>query len=570
MYKAFLSILALFTFTNALAQEMISGKTYPKDYFRPPLDIAPALAASFGEIRSNHFHSGLDFRTLQREGLPVYAPADGYISRLRIQSGGGGNALYITHPNGFSTVYMHLQRYSPRIAQIVKNYQYRIQAFEVDFPLLPIEIPVKKGEIIAWSGNSGSSGGPHLHFEIRDTNTQETINPQLFGIAVPDKIKPVINGMYVYRTNGQPFSEKTPKQYYQVSGNEGNYTLNQSPVINLSGEVGFGIITTDRNSASANQNGVYSIELQLDNKTIYSSVWERFFFDHSKAINSHLDYPALLTSGKNIQKSFVEPGNPLKLYKNLVNAGLIDIKDEQIHNLQYTVKDVAGNASFLNFKIKFNPQAVLTVKEPAGIPFPYNKDNEFKTDEVKVSIPKSNLYSDIKFVYSVSAKPLGGFSALHHIHTTLIPIHSSYNLWIKPNADLPATLLSKALIIDNRGVSQGGSYDNGYIKAGIRSFGSFYVAIDTVAPKITPVNITEGKNMAGLSKIILKISDNLSGIRSFTGTIDGQWVLMEFDPKTATLWHTFDERTPPGKHVFNLMVSDMKSNTKTVNINFYK
>ncbi len=570
MHKPFLVILAVFFFNTIFAQDSIKSQIYPKNYFRQPLDLTPSLTGIFGELRSNHFHSGMDFRTNQREGYPVYAAADGYISRLRVQNGGGGNAVYITHPNGFTTVYMHLQRYNPHIAQAVKNHQYQIRSFEADFSLLSGEIPVKKGELIAWSGNTGSSGGPHLHFEIRDTNTEETINPQLFGLTIPDKIKPAITGIYVYRLNGQPFSEKTPKQYYPVSGSAGNYQLNQPAVINSDGETGFGIISNDKNSASNHQNGVYSIELQEDNKIVYSSVWERFSFKHSKAVNSHLDYPAFLTSGKRIQKSFVESGNLLQLYKTLTNAGLVNSTDDQIHNMQYSVKDVAGNTSFLNFKIKFNPRLILASKESSGTPFYYNRDNEFKTDEVKVSVPKGNLYSDIQFVYSASAKPLGGFSALHTIHTRLTPVHDFYNLWIKPGTDLPATLLSKALIVDSRGVSQGGNYDSDYVKAEMRSFGSFYIAIDILAPLVKPVNIEEGKNMAGLSKIMFKVSDNLSGIKFFNATIDGQWVLMEYDAKSAALWHAFDERTATGKHIFNLEVSDMKSNTKTFNANFYK
>ncbi|HYK76646.1 MAG TPA: M23 family metallopeptidase [Daejeonella sp.] len=571
MRTIYLIFLLLFSVQALKSQNIYPETQYPKTDFRPPLDLPPSLSGSFGELRSNHFHSGLDYRTNQREGYPVYAVADGYISRLRVQAAGFGNAIYITHPNGFTTVYAHLQRFNPQIAQSIKTYQYRIESFEVDFPLLPLEIPVKKGDIIAWSGNTGSSGGPHLHFEVRDSKTEEIINPQLFGLALPDRVKPTISGLYVYRLNGQPFSEKTPKQYFQVIGANGLYKLNQSPIINLSGEIGFGLITYDKNSASDNTLGVYSIELKVDGESIYSAVWERFAFQDSRAINSHLDYPALLTSGRRIQKSFIEPGNPIKLYKTRINQGLLNISDNQVHDVEYVVKDVAGNTSTLAFKMKYNPQSVLQAKEtPGATRFYYNRSNEFETPELKLSIPSGNLYSDLDFIYSVSAKPHGAFSKMHHVHNRLTPVHSSYTLWIKADDDMPAELRSKALIVDQQRRSQGGTYENGFIKTNTNAFGNFYVTVDTIAPKITPVNISEGASMAGVSKMTFKISDNLSGIRSYTGTIDGHWVLMEFDAKTATLWHTFDEKTPPGKHNFQLLVTDMKSNTQTFKVSFYR
>ncbi|MBC7912597.1 MAG: M23 family metallopeptidase, partial [Pyrinomonadaceae bacterium] len=284
-------ILSFFFYLNLYSQDIILNKEYPTD-FRPPLDLIPVLAGSFGEIRSNHFHSGLDYRTNQREGYPVYAVADGFISRLRVQIGGFGNAVYINHPNGYTSVYAHLQRFNTQISQTIKYYQYRREMFDVDFPLPSIEIPVKKGDIIAWSGNTGSSAGPHLHFEIRDTKTEETINPQLFGINIPDKVKPIISGLYMYRLDNKAFTDKTPSQYFQVAGSNGSYFLNQSPVINFSEQVGFGIATYDQQLAGGNKNGVYSIELFLDGKQIYSSALERFEFEHSRAINSHIDYPA--------------------------------------------------------------------------------------------------------------------------------------------------------------------------------------------------------------------------------------------------------------------------------------
>jgi len=551
------------------AQQIFSNNKYPITDFRQPLDITPpALAGSFGEIRGNHFHSGVDFRTNQREGYPVYAVADGYISRLRVQNSGFGQALYINHPNGFTTVYGHLQRFAPKIATVVKNLEYEKKSFEIDeFPDATL-IPVHKGEVIAWSGNRGSSGGPHLHFEIRDTKTEETINPQFFGIIIPDNIAPVIHGLYVYRLNGKTFNEFTPKQAIGITGANGNYKA-VAP-ISLTGEVGFGVVTTDRHNGASGINGVYSIQLEMDGKMIYTSALERFAFENSKAINSHIDYPTYLNTKRSIQKSFVDPGNPLKIYSGLVNSGKINFNDGVTHQLRYIITDSKGNSSILPFTVNAGTAPITAPIIPSGLIYPYNKVNEFNTEDIKVVFPKGTLYNDLNFVYKKLPKPVGNaWSAIHQIHNRYTPLHIGFDLWIKAD-QLPENLRSKALIVNSNGSTQGGSYDNGFVKATPRNFGSFYIAIDTIAPRISPINIAEGKSMAGLSKMIFKISDNLSGIKSFNGYLDGKWILMEFDAKTATLWHSFDERTTSGKHSLELVVTDMKENTRRYTIHFSK
>lgn len=563
-------LITLFSVFNlAQAQQIFSTNKYPITDFRQPLDIIPpALAGSFGEIRGNHFHSGIDFRTNQREGYPVYAVADGYISRLRVQNSGFGQALYVNHPNGFTTVCGHLQRFSPKIATIVKNLQYEKKSFEIDEFADEILIPVRKGEIIAWSGNRGSSGGPHLHFEIRDTKTEETINPQFFGINIPDNIPPIIHSLYVYRLNGKTFNESTPKQAIGISGASGNYKA-LAP-ISLTGEAGFGIVVTDRHNGLSGTNGVYSIQLELDGKIIYTSALERFSFENSKAINSHIDYPTYLNSKRSIQKSFVDPGNPLKIYSGLVNSGRINFNDGATHQLRYIITDSKGNASVLPFIVNAGTATMAVAPIPSGIVYPFNKVNEFNNDEVKVVLPQGTLYNDLNFTYKRLPKPTGNaWSSVHQVHNRFTPLHVGFNLWIKADL-LPENLRNKALIVSTGGSSQGGSFENGYLKATPRNFGSFYIAIDTIAPRIIPVNISNGKSMVGLSKMTFKISDNLSGIKSFNGYIDGKWVLMEFDSKTATLWHSFDERTSSGNHTFELVVTDVKENTRNYKISFSK
>jgi murein DD-endopeptidase MepM/ murein hydrolase activator NlpD len=558
--------------TGVSGQQIFSNNKYPLVDFRSPLDIVPpALAGSFGELRANHFHSGIDFRTNQRQGYPVYAIADGYISRLRVQNSGFGLALYINHPNGYTSVYGHLQRFSPKIAQQVKSIQYQKKSYEIDEFPNSLLIPVHKGEVIAYSGNTGSSGGPHLHFEIRDTRTEATINPQLFGIDIPDNIPPVIYSMYVYRLNKKPFNEFTPKQYFQVLGGSGNYRLNSVNTINLGGEVGFGIVTTDRHNGASGLNGVYSIELELDGGLVYVSSLEKFEFENSKGINSHIDYPTYLNTRRSIQKSFVDPGNPLKIYSNLVNNGRIEFTDGKLHQLKYTITDSRGNKSTLAFQVQADNKATINLSEvQTGQFFSYATVNEFSTPDVKVTLLKGTLYNDLNFVYKKQPKPAwNAYSDVHQIHNKFTPLHTGFQLWIKADSTLNK-YTDKALIVNTGRASQGGAFEDGYVKTTPKSFGSFFITVDTIPPTVVPVNISNGKQMTGISKMSFKIRDNLSGIKSFNGYIDGRWVLMEFDTKTASLWHTFDDSTTSGKHTLELIVTDMKDNNRNYTITFYK
>lgn len=572
MIKKIICLLFLVFTLNwgAKAQDIIQTHQYPKNFFRYPLDLPPTTAGTFGELRSNHFHSGLDFKTNQRTGYPVHAVFDGYVSRLRIQFGGFGRALYITHPNGFVSVYGHLERFAPELEKIIHDYQYQNQTWEADINLLPLQVQVIKGQVMGWSGNAGASAGPHLHFELRDTQTQETINPQLFGLTLPDRVPPTISGLYAYHLNGRPFSEKTVKEFHPVAGSGANYHLFKSSVINLSGDIGFGIITSDMNSTSANHNGVYSIQLKVDGKSVYTFAVERFAFDQTHAINAHIDYPAYLLTGREIQKSFILPGNKISVYPQSENRGIITFNDDAVHNLEYWVKDVAGNTSVLRFKVKSKPASEPAYAEkPTGTLFKYDQKNELSFDKARVIIPPGNLYDDLYFDSAVLPRRPGAYSKVYRIHNRFTPIHDSYELWIKPDSTIGA-LTDKAVIVSITGVSAGGVYEDGYVKANVHAFGDFNIRVDTVPPVIRPVNIVEGKNMTGLRTITVRISDNLSGIKSFNGKIDGQWVLMEWDYKTKLLNYTFDENVKPGKHVLNIAVTDNKNNLSQLTINFFR
>jgi hypothetical protein len=560
MKKTLFILLLTISYQLIQAQNIIQSREYPKGFFRYPLDLPPSTAGGFGELRPNHFHAGLDFKTNQQSGYPVHAAADGYVSRIRVQFGGGGNIVYINHPNGYTTVYMHNSRFSPQIEKVLRNYQYQHQLYEVDFNPLPDQITVCKNDVIAISGRSGAVAGPHVHFEIRDTKTEHTINPQLFGVTIPDRTPPAISAIGIYHLDSKPFSENTPHEFLSVAGVAGNYHLVKPKIIELSGNIGFGITTSDMNSASANHNGVYSIQLKLDGKDVYTFVMEHFAFDQTHAINGYIDYPTFLTLHRFIQKCFIPPGSNITLYPQSINRGIINFDDDELHEVEYVVKDVAGNTSTLTLKVKSKRllQSTAIVK-PAGTLFHYDQVNVLNTDKVKVTINPGNLYDDIDFTYAELPKKPGVYSATYRIHNKFTPIHDRYDIWIKPDVDLGA-LGDKAVIDGTGGLCDSSKYENGYVKARARAFGDYYIKLDTTAPYIMPLNIHKGSILAKSKGIFLKIGDNLSGVKTYNGKIDGKWVLMEWDFKTKILSYTFDGSITSGKHTFELAVGDAKNN----------
>jgi hypothetical protein len=540
---------------------------YPQNYFRSPVDFPISLAGSFGELRKNHFHSGIDIRTGGQTGKPVHAAADGYISRVFVNPAGFGKALYLTHPNGYTTVYGHLSKFNGEIGKWISKQQYSGESFAIDIQVPQGLLKVKKGEVIALSGNSGASGGPHLHFEVRESNSQEVINPLEFGFDVPDNTPPRITALKIYPFDATAQVNSSDKALLLgVSGGGNLYSVKTNDTIRVSGNIYFGIETTDFSDNSGMKNGVPSVSLSVDNEQVYSHHLEKFAFANTRYVNSLLDYPLLNHGNRKIQRSYIAPNNKNDIYGKVKNRGIINFSDNKAHKMVYTVTDLYSNSSKLVFWVKSHPPAGRKpeTKIQQGVQMMQCiADNRFARADVVMDIPRDALYDDLDFEYSSEAPIPGTYARIHRLHNADTPLHINCKLAIKP-VSLPKDLMDKAVIVavepGHRFYAKGGEWENGFLKTQVRDFGDYSIAVDKEPPVIRPINVKPGKNVSHQGSLVFRISDNLSGIKSYRGSMNGKWVLMDFDAKTSLLVYLIDEHMPKGKNSFHLVVTDAVGN----------
>ncbi len=556
-----IKLVLLFLVTVNLAAQ----QNYPQDAFISPLDIPIKLSGTFGELRSDHFHSGMDIKTGEQIGLNIYAIADGYVSRIKVQSGGYGKALYITHPNGYVSVYGHLNKFNEILNKWVIKNQYAQQSYEIDLYPEPGEFEVKQGEIVAYSGNTGRSGGPHLHFEIRTASDQKPVNPLLFGYQVADNTAPVINVLkvYPYGTGSLVDGNSEPSDYYPIAIDD-QYRLKNDEVIKVAGKIYFGINTVDLFNGGLNKNGVYEIEVYINGDLHYRHKLETFAFSETRYINSLIDYKEYKTKRRRVQKTFVQPNNRLSIYDHVINQGVMEVKPGATQNVELRVYDAAGNVSNLTFTIEGAEQAIITgrKKDKDTHLFNYKGNNVYKNNSVIFEVPGKALYDTLHFNYSVLPGPAGSYSELHRLHKDVVPLHTWSNLSIKADS-VPDRLRSKALLAryeDNEFEAEGGEWSKGFINTKVRSFGDYCIVVDTVAPEIIPVNIANQKSLLAQQTIKLKIRDDLSGIQTYKPSLNGDWILMEHDAKSNLLTYYFDNLLKEGDNVFKLEVWDEKDN----------
>lgn len=539
----------------------ITNNTAEAQQLRKPMDIPVLLSGNFGELRSNHFHSGIDFKTQGVEGKPIHSVQDGYVSRISVSPWGYGNGLYITHPDGTTTVYGHLQKFSQKITAYLKEKQYEQESFNVNLSLTPDELPVKEGELVALSGNTGSSGGPHLHFEVRDTETEEPMDPiEYYKDLIKDTQAPKIQGIMVYSMPGKGVvnGSRRKLELKPVTAKNGKQTLTGK--IEAWGEIGLAVKGYDYMDNTSNIYGIKDITLTADSQVIFHSNLDRFAFDESRYLNSFTDFEEWKEHRSFYIKSFVDPGNRLRFIESL-NRGILTIDEPRTYHLTYQLADAFGNTTQLSIQIEGKEQPIPEVDTENTELFHWWSDNRFGAKGIRLTIPKGNLYDDLYFRYSVKEDSTA-LGATHILHNKPVAFHKSAKLSLRLQTD---TLENKqqygiVRLQNGRRSWTGGVYRNGRVDADIKEMGSYTLGQDLVPPTITPLNPA---TWVSKQAIALRLSDNLSGVQTYRGEIDGQYVLFEMNSKSVITYHFDKERLARGKHTLKLVVTDACGNQST-------
>ena len=546
-----------------------SQEKYPQDYFRSPLDIPIVLSGSFGELRSNHFHAGIDIKTQGKQGLKVFVAADGYVSRIKVQQFGYGKAIYVTHPNGFTSVYGHLSKFNYEIEAYVKTIQYKKENYQTgNLFFKKDKFPLKKGKILAYSGDTGGSGGPHLHFEIRNTVTENVINPLLFGFKVEDTKPPVFQSLKVFSLNTDARINQQNKSFQIPIKNVGvgKYNTNR---ISASGLIGFGVSVFDRFNKAANKNGIYSLEMLVNGKRFYYHDVETFSFAETKFLNLHIDYKHYKKYKRRYQKTYKETANKLSTYEKLINNGRINVKNGLNYTIQIIAKDFKGNTSTIKIPLvgKESNTIFSAQKDTTAYQIIAKNFHKFKKGDVTVAFPKNTFYEDVYLDFKVDKK-------IAKIHTPTIPLHKSFTLTF--NVSKYSEIEKQQLYIANLEYPNYPRYYYTRKKDSIfytttKTLGNYTLLSDKQKPKLKLLYFKDNQWLTSAKTIKVKISDVGSGIKNWRATIDGKWILMQYNHKKRILTYNFSDKKLVGsKHIFKLVVSDNVGNTNTLSTTFFK
>ncbi len=546
------------------------------DGFHPPLDIPMVLSGNFGEIRGDHFHSGIDIKTRGTIGHPVFSIEKGHVSRIKVQANGYGKSIYVDHPSGHTSVYGHLDKYRDDIAAYVEEMQYKHRSHTIDLYLKPEQFTLGKGELIAYSGNTGGSSGPHLHFEIRTSGNQHPTNVLQYGFPIRDQVSPRFLSLYLIPVGqGSHINGRTGKQTFQLVRDNGIYTVPYGTEIRASGSVGIHVEVFDYLDGASNRCGVYTLQLSVDGTPVYGHRMDEFSFSETRYVNARIDYEELIRSGKKTHRLYRQPNDRLRIYEALKNDGLITVEGARKHSITVEAVDVAGNRSVLQFQMTGEAAGNKETTEQNS-QFPVMKWNEpfsYRNGEVQLELPAGALYRDEQFTYAREPAAPGLLSEIHRIHRAETPVHLPYTLSIETgitDPDIQKKLLLATFNEDNELEGAGGSYSRGAVTASLRDFGAYAIAVDSISPEVIPLNHPGGGDFSGSGEMRFTIRDNLSGIEKYEGYIDNHWVLFEYDPKNELLTYRFDDRRlkRESDHELELYVSDKQGNVKLYHATF--
>ena len=541
---------------------------YPQETFGSPMGIPLVLAGTFGELRSNHFHSGIDIKTQRREGLPILSIADGTVTRIKISHWGYGKALYVAHPNGYTSVYAHLQKFGPEIEEYVKRAQYQKQTYEIElFPDYG-ELKVTKGGTIAFSGNTGGSSGPHLHFEIRSSVTEKPTNPLLYGYEVRDATNPTLLGLFGYPLSDNSVMNQSAEKIQLNFSKQPDGTFLADKVTAI-GEIGFGFNGFDRQDMAANKNGVYAVK-QVVNGKIYSEYdFETFSFGETRYINTLIDYSHFGKFRQRIQKCFKEPYNRLSIYKTLYNNGKINVEEGFSYNVEILVSDIEGNEIKVVVPVEGKRELPkVRSKETASTDFIIaGKPNSFDLGAAKVYFPANTFYKDFPIELEKGKDTV-------KIHDNTMAAHRNFTISFDASRFSPEERkqLFIARLDDKLNPRHSKTYKrDGSFTTRTRTLGTYTLVRDTVAPTISPKNFKERQWLTNYRYLSVKINDDLSGINSYNARLNGEWILMEYEPKTNTLTYNFaDSDSKDTQCDLRIIVTDNVGNSSTFTSTFFR
>lgn len=533
-------------------------KDYPQDYFRSPVSSSVLrLAGTFGELRPNHFHAGIDVKA--RVGDPLFAAAEGYVSKIEIDKSGYGKALYIAHPNGYTTLYAHMNHFTPEIEQYVKQMQYERKEFEMELEPAPDQFTFKKGDKIGVVGLTGATLGPHLHFEIRETETNDPINPLLFGFKVYDNRPPQMQQLKVYQLNEK--HQVLQDELKSLAGGGSVYGISGDTIIVTSTEVAFALKTYDPMDNVNNRNGVYEMSLIQDDSMVYQFDMERFPDEDTRYLNAHLDYEEWRAGNGYFYRTYVLPHNKLPIYLHKKNNGVIHLAPGQTSSIEIKAEDWHGNISTLYFFVKRENVEDEAQELNYDFIIPHYEETLIQDGDLELFFPVGVFYEDLYLKYEKRASE-SGFAPIYEINNRSIPVHDYFGIGIRAE-NLPERLKDKAFICYRNRTNYGGKWRGDKLYTGVRALGEFTIKVDTIAPTIRPSRFKS--YMRGYSYMSFKIWDNFStagnvpGLR-YDATVDGEWILLEYDSKNALLKHKFDGTIKRGKHQLRLVVMDAMGN----------